>query len=234
MGLRQKHQYALANCPGRLWTTVGGACLAAGSLAAATAGWGHLLLSGFGSASWLSSTHGLGAGTAIAAESLVLLYPALYGISIVAELWIPGGVSRWLGRRVRGSWGLFWSTLVASILVLSTWTAGGSSVLLALAVAFSLGGLGVRWTARREEPSVEPMSRVLPAAMFVMGGLALTLSALNGVAQWHVPGLVIAGALGVGALALLVGSAQDLYHQRRRAPREIISKEGLYQALRMP
>lgn len=228
-----QHRYALANSPGRVLTTAGAICLTAALVAAAVLGLGASLYSGFGAFDLLAPISKTDAGLHALSVFVLLAYPSLYALSLLSQVWSFGGApARWLGRRVRGSLCLLWSTLLAGLFFLHAIQAPALNAGLAVAAtALTVGGLAVRSIERQSHASWQPLARMMPAALLSAIAVGTALFAwLDGVRLDSLRGL-LASAVLVGTTLLLAGSTRDVLHQLRRAPRRFFCRKRMQSAL---
>jgi len=226
-------QYALPNSPGRILTTAGAICVTCALVATAMFDLGAALFSGFGAFDLLGPIPESDAGLRAGVLFILLAYPALYAFSLLNEAWSFGGAAAgWLGRRVRGSLCLMWTTLLAGLLVARVVSGDPHAVVASLAAGIlTVGGLAVRSVERQSRPSWKPLARMMPAALLSLVAVGIaTASLAHGVRLGPLNGLLASSIL-VGTLLLLAGSTRDVLHQLRRGPRRFFSRERMQRAL---
>ena len=231
----RRDRFDFANSRGRWISALGAITLSLGLGAALATGQAESLLDGFGAPFLLTVLGPKGSFVRVAAAIVLLGYPFLYGLSLLAEGWSHSRGVLWLGRRVRGSFCLLWSTLGAGVLNLHAIEQSGNPFAFAgAALVLLLGGISVRWLERHPNTTMKPFARALPALLLFVAALVIAIAGLvRGVQlspfQWWSATLVVSGAG-----FLLIGSMKDLIAQAQAAPRQLVSRDALERVLRHP
>lgn len=216
---------------GRIPTIAGAICLVTAIGAAVIVGRTDALADGLG-AFPLVEPLGRRAGTL--ATAILLAYPALYAVSLLAALHPTlARAATWLGRRVRTTLATIWSGTLTTLLALHLAEGNGTAPVLA-ALAFVTAGAGLlgRSLERSADPTLRPLARALPP--MVMSLCAAALAITHALRATTPPGELdglLASAILVGVLLLLVGAARDLHQQLRRAPRQLFCRDALQREL---